>query len=138
MIKRFLNWPELLAAAIEERRRLPFQWGPNDCVSSASSIIAAFTGVDLMREFRGAYSSALSAARVFARHGGMEALVSRVCAENGVPACALREVRRGNLSMHLINGRLSLGVVNGAGAWAPAADGLAANPLSTAIRFWRI
>jgi len=138
IVIRYPDWPELLNRAAAERRSIPFQWGTNDCVSSASTIIASYTGTDIMKNFRGTYSSALGAVRLFKQHGGFLELVNQVCGEHGVIEVPRRSAGRGDLSAFVFDGRLTLAVLNGFGAWAPSKDGLVNIPLNTIIKSWRI
>jgi len=138
-VQRLPDWPELLCAAIEERRSIQFQWGPNDCVSCASSIIAKFTCTDIMKAYRGSYSSALGAMRLFKEHGGFLDLVDKTCEEHGVLTIPNGFAGRGDLSAHKLDGRISLAIVSGAGwSWAPCKNGLTILPMETAIKSWRV
>lgn len=71
-MNRLDDWPERLTAFITERVNAPFEWGTNDCSTFAADSIQAITGVDPMREIRGTWNDAASAARMIERIGGIE------------------------------------------------------------------
>ncbi len=76
MNPRINNWPDALAAFVEEKRNAPFVWGVNDCCLFTSDWILKVTLEDpaITLGLRGTYSTALEAARILERLGGAEAL----------------------------------------------------------------
>lgn len=62
----------------------PFEWGRSDCSTSACDVFAALWGVDPLAPWRGAYDSALSAARLIRRMGGHEALAIEMARRAGL------------------------------------------------------
>lgn len=52
---RIEGWEARLAGLVEARRRVPFAWGTNDCISFASDAVLALTGVDPLAQWRGTY-----------------------------------------------------------------------------------
>lgn len=54
---RVEGWERRLMALIEERRRAPFAWGTNDCISFASDAVMAITGIDPLAAWRGTYAA---------------------------------------------------------------------------------
>ena len=56
------DWPERLAALIEQQAARKFEWGAHDCVTAWADNCRAMTGVDPMVEFRGKYHDEVTAA----------------------------------------------------------------------------
>jgi hypothetical protein len=52
---RLPDWPEQLAAFIEARRDMPFDWAVNDCCVLAADAVLAMTGRDFLADYRGRY-----------------------------------------------------------------------------------
>lgn len=64
-MKRARDWRTRLHEAIEARRRVPFSFAAGtDCALFVADCILAMTGEDPAAEFRGRYSSDVSAMRV--------------------------------------------------------------------------
>lgn len=57
------NWQAVLAAHIEQARRIPFQWGVHDCVTFSCQWFTLMTGRDVFAPWRGRYDSRQSAGR---------------------------------------------------------------------------
>lgn len=51
------DWATRMLAAIEDKRHVPFEWGKNDCALFAADIVAAITGKDFGKPYRGQYSN---------------------------------------------------------------------------------
>lgn len=85
------DWMVRLSALVLIWRVTPFQWGVHDCCTMAADVVEACTGVDVMGQLRGTYSTALGAARTIEGMGGIEqvladrlgALVPVVMAQTG-------------------------------------------------------
>lgn len=110
----------LLTRFIEERRRMPFAWGLNDCCFFASDWVLLATGKDFAAEYRGKFSSALPALRYLKDHGGVEAFVERAGGKRIDPRLA----RRGDVVARDVGSGIGLGVCIGALAAFVAEDGL--------------
>lgn len=82
---RVEDWPERLAAFIEQRRKMPFAWGSNDCALFAADAVCAITGVDLGEPFRGRYDDEASL-RLHGLHGANAHLAA------GDVSCAIRSL----------------------------------------------
>ncbi len=54
---RIEGWETRLAELVEARRRVPFAWGSNDCISFAADAVMALTGVDPLAAWRGSYGA---------------------------------------------------------------------------------
>jgi len=110
----------LLARFIEERRRMPFAWGSNDCCLFAADWVLAATGRDIAADYRGRYSSALPALRFVEAGGGVEAMLERAGGKVVHPSLA----RRGDVIARDVGNGTGLGVCIGALAAFVAEDGL--------------
>jgi len=121
-------WPERLAEFIESRRRMPFQWGANDCALFAADCVLALTGTDLAADRRG-YTTELEAARLVRDAGGMKGLAAHLVEKH------IGLVQRGDVVLCDIAGRETFGVFVGEDRWvAPGADGLVFRPMSDCLR----
>ena len=110
----------LLARFIEERRRIPFAWGSNDCCLFAADWVLAATGRDLAAEYRGQYATALGALRFVESAGGVEGLVQRA----GGRRVDAKLARRGDVIARDVGNGTGLGVCIGSVAAFVAEDGL--------------
>lgn len=63
-LPRHIDWPQRLAAALEERRETPYAWGTNDCAIFAADMVQAVTGHDLAGPFRGRYRTQAGSRRI--------------------------------------------------------------------------
>lgn len=63
-MKKLSDWRARLAQTIEAKRRLPIDYGTNDCALFVADCIFAMTGVDLAADIRGRYTSANDAVRL--------------------------------------------------------------------------
>lgn len=99
-MSRVSNWPGVLHAYVEEQKLLPFVWGQRDCIMFACAGIEAITGHDPAAVWRGSYSTALGASRVFRLYGGFERMIETVAAANGYTEIAVTKAQRGDLVLH--------------------------------------
>ena len=127
------DWPERLAAFNQARRRMPFAWGSNDCVTLAADWIEEATGVDPIADIRG-WSDALSAGRTIEALGGLEAAITARLGDGIAPAFA----QRGDVVLLDIAGRETVGVVYGTHAMGPGEEGAVMVPMSVALAAWRV
>ena len=128
-------WPHYLEEAINAARAEPFRWGRHDCGLFASDCILAMTGTDPAAEFRGQYQSALGAARILRRLGGLAGLV----ASRGYPEHATLLYAQAGDVVYLQRGRTeALGICVGSRVAFLGATGLVFAPLTEASRAWRV
>jgi hypothetical protein len=139
VITRKPGWEKLMAAAVEERRKKPFDW-TRDCAMTAADILLAYTGVDFAAEFRGAYSSALGSRRMTAGFlGGLDGLVEEVCRKHGLPEVSVSHAMRGDVAYFEVDPQFPcVGIINGAEAIVPGEAGLRGLKTKTAKRIWRV
>lgn len=141
MMRRFEQWPEILADEIQAAKSRPFSWGTHDCCAFAARVVEAMTGEDFTIRFNG-YDSATVAAEVIAQNGGLEAMVRR-CLGEPIPALT---AQRGDVCLVQLpieqageHGPLVLGLCDGARVVvAKPPQGVAMLPIRMAVKAWRI
>lgn len=148
--QRFENWPNLLNDFIASREAAPFKWGTNDCCMFVCDEILAITGIDpASPDYRGHYDSALGAARLFNRSGGVEQIADAICKAQGFGECPVFFAQRGDpmLIDVLADGTptdpekadsCALGVCLGAKAAFVSPAGLVYHDVKKCRRAWRI
>jgi hypothetical protein len=138
MLRRFSDWPELLAKFLLERTGMPFEWGRNDCALFSCDAIQEITGTDIAADLRG-YSSEEEAQALIARFGSLEALARSVTAAHQMPEVPILRAQRGDVA--LFDSRLgpTLGIISLDGSIAaPGPRALEHSPISQAIAAWRV
>lgn len=132
------DWPQRLAAFIEDVDLRPFAWGSWDCCCFAAAVLETLTGVGPRAEFdlRGRYGDEDGAARTLALLGFDEPadLVSAVL---GAPVDP-RQAMRGDLVRLAKWGRGAIGVCVGANAAFVGPRGLVFAPMAEAEGAWRV
>lgn len=137
-LRRAQDWPERLAALIEDRRERPFVWGEHDCCTLAADAVKELTGVDPMAALRGTYGSEAEAEQLIITAGGLEALVAGLCAGAGMGACHPAFVQRGDVALVHDGNHLAVGVVIGETVMVPGPDKITVLPLRTIQRAWSV
>lgn len=135
---RQTNWPARLNAFIEQRRKMPFAWGGNDCCLFVCDWISLLTGIDPAKKLRGTYADALSAARVLKRHRGVEAIAARQCRANGWPSVPVVSAMRGDIVSLPTEHGAALGICLGRHAAFPGPAGLVFVALHECRHAWNI
>lgn len=120
-------------ALVRARSATPLQWGVHDCCLFAADAVAAQTGVDHAKAWRGSYATAAQATTLLEALGGLEA----VGAMAG-PEIHPRLARAGDVGLIDGGDRELLGVCAGEVWLVPAATGLAAKPFEAARKAWRV
>lgn len=152
-LKRLADWPERLAAFLEEHERRPFAWGDNDCALFACNAVQEITGADLAADFRqpeadaprahGKYSTKEGAALEMMRQtdgGGLEAVCHKIAGLHSLEEILPRQARRGDIVLFESPEGQSLGIVSLDG-WrivGAGPQGLSRVPLREGLRAWRI
>ncbi len=128
------NFVVRLALFTEERRKTPYAWGTNDCVTFSADAVWAITGEDPIADIRGTWSDEEGAQAVLEAQGGLIAAcdaryerVDRNFAQRG-DLCLIKDA----------NGNPSLGVCIGADAAAPGETEMLMTPVSKARLAWRV
>jgi hypothetical protein len=133
-LRRADNWPALLAAFIEQRRALPFDWRTNNCAFMACDWIAQLTGgYDPAKSYRRRCTSALTAARLLKKHGDLATLAAQ-----GWPEIEPRRAWRGDIASTITPEGEALGIVIGIHVAHAGPNGLVFTPLGCARRAWSI
>src|SRR3546814_11847726 len=93
------GWESALNALLEEAARQPFQWGVRDCALLACDAVAAITGDDPGKPFRGKYKTARGAAGALRRFagGGLVKTVEKITAARGMPEIPALMAQRGDV-----------------------------------------
>ena len=131
------DWPERLAAFIESRRAMPFEWGRNDCATFAAEGLAAMTDNPAW-PMLGEWHTRRQAMRELRARGGMFRAVAAWLGEP-VTGDAAALVPRG--SVVLAEGGMgpTLGLCTDGLRWcAPGATGLVWRPMAGVGVAWRI
>ena len=133
---RLPDWPERLAALVEARREAPFTWGENDCALFVADAVAAVTGEDPARAFRG-YASEAEAEALLGSEG-LEGLVARALAEFGCGDCPPALAQRGDVALALLGNQPTMVVVLGEVLAGPGPQGLVFLPPARIQRAWSV
>jgi len=136
---RVESWDVKLFAYIEESHRARFQYGAFDCLLFAAGAVHVQTGIDYAEPFRG-YDSKVSAYRIVAGYGSLEAMITALLGREPVhPSRAMRgDVVLGEAP--LIEGETGecVGICLGTHCAWPKDIGLRMLPRSVARLAWRI
>lgn len=130
-LQRREDWPERLAALIDERMREPFKWGANDCALFAADAVLAITGTDLAADWRSQYAdeagavlAAQSLLSTVVTAGEIVAALRDMAHRSLGPAVPPLMARRGDIVLVEHGNGHSLAVCLGAVATAPGRRGL--------------
>lgn len=127
------GFEKLLAGYIDERRRRPFAWGTNDCVTFTADWLQRLTGTDPLGDLRGTWDDAASAARALASVGGL--LAAMDARYERIPWAF---AQRGDVVAVDVGGHLGLYVCVGRYAAGPGELEMLLNPMHEAVAAWRI
>lgn len=130
---RSQNWPDLLTRFLEERRSQSFCWGVNDCCLFAADWLKLATGNDFASEMRGNYRSALGAARLLIKHGGVYGLAS---SHAGLKRIEKQFARRGDIIAHEVKHGAALGICIGAQGAFVGEKGLVFPSITKTVACW--
>lgn len=135
---RVPDWPERLAAYIEQRRHRPFAWGHNDCGSFVGGALHALTGAPMGAVLPGVWGNDFEAARLVRDAGSIDVLASRVLGEP-ITGPGAMHAPRGSVVCVDVSGRQTLGIAAGNDHWcAPGADGLVFRPMAEVRMAWSV
>jgi hypothetical protein len=135
---RLPGWPERLAAIVDAHRDTPFCWGGHDCCLFAATVVDALTGHDPAAAYRGTYATEAEAEALIGQRG-LPAFLAEQAAAAGLPQLAHPSLaHRGDLALVMVGNTPLLGVVLDDLVAAPATDGLAFVPASSATMAWGV
>ncbi len=120
---------------IESQRRVPFEWGINDCALFVASAVEAVIDIDYAEQFRGRYATKIGSLRVL-RDDGYDDLEQFVTASVGEP-CAKREIARGDICLFETPDGESIGICVGVKIVSPGEGGLVFTNIDQAIKGWK-
>jgi hypothetical protein len=138
---RLPDWQTRFSRFGEQRARMPFAWGTNDCCVHASASVEALTGVNPMAGFEPYGTEAGAKRRALLRllrridkPGGLRALVSTHMGNEIAPVMA----GVGDLVLLRNEGREMLAVCNGVNAMGPGKGGMVTLSMQDALAAWRV
>jgi hypothetical protein len=134
-LTRFPDWPQRLSRAIHERRDRQHAWGQNDCALFTADLVAAVTGQDFAKPFRGTYRSESGARRMLAAHGwpDLEAMVDQL-----LPRRVLERPRRGDIGLKVGDFGPFLGVFWQGGIIGPGPERAIVWPATDILACWSV
>ena len=124
------DWPERLAAFVEARLDMPFQWGPNDCSSFGAAAVVAMTGE---LPALPTYAGERDALRLIAERS-LRARVGEVMGDEIAVAFA----QRGDIGLLDVAGRETVAVCLGDLFAVPGTEGVLMLPRESALCAWRV
>lgn len=129
----------LLAEFLQAKRASRFAWGKNDCCLFAADWLVALGKPDLMAEFRGKYSDALGACRLWRTVGGYEAEGARRLEAAGLVNVPPLLAPRGSIAIFPTHKRHGgFGVVECGRVTVLTPSGLSLLPINAGTQTWRI
>lgn len=134
MVKRKDDWPKLLSEYLAERKKMPFEWGVNDCMAFVSKGVERLTGEPYFESYSD-YHDEETATNLLEKHGGIVQIINN-CLGQGTRN--LLKAKRGDVAivkLPAITGAL----VDDSGqhiVMVTEKDGLTRLPLSKAWRIW--
>ena len=129
---RAQDWPERLAAYVESRRTVPFEYGSHDCCHFAGGAVDAITGRNPMAAFH--YRNQIGAERAIRKAGSLDALVEQTLGKPMAVALA----RRGDVVIADLERGATVGICTGAEAVFASEIGVTFRPMSSVRKAWRI
>lgn len=131
MVNRFEKWPQLLSEYLMSRRKMPFEWGKNDCLSFVAGAILAVSG----RDFREEYNTEEEAKAILKNYGGIAGMISNRLGHKG--SNNVRMAGRGDVVIAELP-ELAAGVVDDSGRFFCSVTkvGLTKHPISVAKHYW--
>jgi hypothetical protein len=143
MATRKTDWPKRLTDYLISVQDAPFEYGNFDCLCFVAGAIEAMTGVDIMADFRGRYTSHLQAMRiaksVYGTSNVPDTLAAMMC-QRGWQALSPLLAQRGDVVLVRINDRIVCGIIHPSGKEAVAItnEGLWRFSLKNVKRAWGI
>lgn len=131
---RALTWQLELEKFCLSRKRMPFEWGKNDCAIFAADCVLALTGKDFAEPWRG-YRTKEEADALLNSFGGLEQLAIQCL---GL-CCSLQELVPGDVVLvELETKQHCLGIFTGGACMGPGNRGTMLVPFAQTILAWKI
>ena len=129
------DWFDALSRYLARTARTPFAYGRMDCALFVAGALAAMTGVDPARPWRGRYQTLRGGLRHLRRAGfaGPDAVASALLPE--IPSALAQP---GDLALLLTADGPALGIVAGAAVLYRRPEGLGSLPLTHSTRAFRV
>lgn len=134
-MRRLPGWQPRLRAYLANVQREPFQYGRLDCGLFAAGAVAAMTGMDPARKWRGRYSTFKGALRALRKDGFDDQVAVARALFQEIPVLTARE---GDWAVVDGDGGPALGVVVGAQIAVMMPAGLGFQDLTTARTAFRV
>lgn len=138
MHRRVSNWPRALADYVAAHEQTPFSWGTHDCIMFACGGIEAVTGHDPAHHWRGKYSTAMQAARIFKDWGGFEEMIATIAGGEGFDEQPITMARRGDLVLLQQGKRPVAGICLGVFSAFAGPEHLTMVKTAACSRSWRV
>ncbi len=133
---RLENWHSRLATYLASIARTPWHPGSHDCVTFAADWRQAVTGVDLLGDFRGVYTTLEEGFDLLAAQGWTDHIAA---ATQGLTECPPLAATLGDLVAVQDGDRdLAMGGCGGPHLHVLTPRGLGTLPLTAAVRAWRL
>lgn len=132
---RLADWPDRLAAHIEEWRHKKFEWGKADCALFCLYAEKAMCGSSRFDDFIGKYRSAAGSAKALLKIGGGD-LAASVGAR--LSDIEVFKAQRGDVALIDTPEGDALSLIIGSKIAAMGKDGLIFLPLDAAKRAWKV
>jgi hypothetical protein len=144
MLTRKPDWPHRLHRFLLAQQDRRFAYGSWDCCLWVCEAVKEMTGVDPAAPFRSKYSTRTQAYQLMREYGGrasVEAIVSRVLDDIGMPEVSVLRAHRGDMALiprGANDHSLALVALNGRELLTCTARGFASIPLTRAVRAWSV
>ncbi len=136
-MKRIDNWPAILDKFLCERLSVTFEWGKSDCCMFACDALVAITSVDIARDYRGKYKTAIAADKILKE--GLNNIVTGTMHDLGSEEINKNFGQRGDLVLINTPNGDALAIINLRGTVTGQGElGLIDYPLDSVIKAWRI
>ncbi len=131
---RHQNWQRRFSEFLSEHKKMPFQWGENDCVLFVGKSVKAITDQDFYSQYH--YSNEEEAKKIIEDNGGIKGLISKAL---GDPHTNYKKAKRGDAVLMKLP-EITAGVVDDSGAWIVSLTktGTLKLPLRNAIYVWSV
>jgi len=132
---RLVDWPERLAAHIEDWRYKKFEWGKADCALFCFNAEIAMCGQSRFEDFSGQYKTPTGSLKALIKFGKGD--LDKSVSEK-LQAVDISKAQRGDVALIDTDQGDALSLVIGNKLAAMGHDGLVFLPITAAKKAWRI